>query len=398
VAISAIPNTGDEARRKDADLIADTASGEKASGSGFPWRGRKKPVVLAVAALALLALAVSLARWAGYQSSHVISRNAIVRGQLTEVGTRLDGVLVAIEAREGERVKAGQVLARLDDRHLRSDVLEAQAQIESLERELELEHSTVKHERRKREMHIVETMAKSAAARAEMVAAQSRAQEARDYRDIRQSLVERKMISPEAMREAEAKYRTAQALVDVAWGNEAAARSSELNARIDSDGVKLREQHVGVLMANVQAAKARLARAQADIESSLVRAPGDGAIIRWLIKPGGSVEIGKPVVSMSIGRDVAIEAWIDEDEIGRVKVGSPATVTLSSHPGREFSGTVDTIGVATDFEQAPADVPQPRFERMRGAPMVGVLVRLHDTPETLLPGLSAVVAIRGGDR
>ncbi|MFO7541436.1 MAG: efflux RND transporter periplasmic adaptor subunit [Thiobacillus sp.] len=327
-----------------------------------------------------------------------MSRNAVVRGQLTEIGARLDGVLVSIEAREGEQLKAGQVLARMDDSHLRFEVSEAQALIDGLQREIELEHSTIKHERLKRDTLIVESMAKSATAHAEVVAARSRADEARDYRNVRQALLESKMISPEAVREAESKYRTAQAMVDAAWGNEAAKRSAELSARIESDGIKLREQRIGVLVANVEAAKARLARAQADMESVVIRAPADGAVIRWLVNSGGSVETGRPVVSMSIGRDVRIEAWIDEDEIGLIKVGSATKVTLPSHPGRVFSGVVETIGIITDFELAPADVPQPRSTRMRGAPMVGVVVRLQDAPETLMPGMTAVAAIRGEGR
>ena len=378
--------------------LAEAAVNDTTGASSTSSRPARRRIILGIAVVTVLALAVTLVPWARHQSEHVMSRNAVVRGQITEIGTRLDGVLVSIEVREGDQVKAGQILARLDDRHLQSEVSEAQAQIDGLQREIELEHSTVKHERLKRDTQIVESMAKSAAARSEVVAARSRADEAHDYRNVRQALVERQMISPEAMREAEAKYRTAQALVDVAWGNEAAARSAELNARIESDGVKLREQRIGVLMANVEAARARRARAQADIESAVIRAPTDGAVIRWLVKPGGSVETGKPVVSMSIGRDVRIEAWIDEDEIGLVKVGSPATVTLASHPGREFSGVVEAIGVTTDFEQAPADVPQPRFTRMRGAPMVGVVVRLLDAPETLMPGMTAVAAIRGEGR
>jgi multidrug resistance efflux pump len=95
---------------------------------------------------------------------------------------------------------------------------------------------------------------------------------------------------------------------------------------------------------------------------------------------------------------VWIEAWIDEDDIHRVTVGSEATVTLPSHAGREFKGVVETIGLTTDVEQPTANVPQPRAARMRGAPVVGVLVRLTDAPLTLLPGLSAAVAIRDSVR
>lgn len=348
----------------------------------------------------LLVLALVVGFWAQHQSQHVTSRNAVVRGQLTEIGTRLSGVLAAVEVREGERVKTGQVLARLDDRHLRSDEHEAQAQLEGLEREVRLERSTIDNERLKHATRMQEATAKAAAATAEVAAARSRADEAREFHNVRLRLLESKMMSAEAVRDAESKYRTALALLSVAQANEIAVKSAERNARLEATSIDLREQRIEVLLANVRAAEARRARAQADIEGALIRAPGDGAVIRWLIRAGGSVEVGKPIVSMSIGRDVWIEAWIDEDEIHRVKVGSTAVVTLPSHAGREFAGVVESIGLTTDFEQPaanlpPINAPQPRIARMRVAPTVGVLVRLNDAPQLLLPGLSAVVAIRG---
>jgi multidrug resistance efflux pump len=361
--------------------------------AALPRRTRRNAVLTALGVLA-----VAVAVWAYHSAQYVTSRNAAVRGQLAEVGTRLNGVLVANEAREGERVKAGQILARLDDRHLRSEVLEVKSQIEGLEREAELERATVTHERSKGGNRLQESEAKSAAARAEVAAAQSRAGEAREYHKARLTLFKHQMVSPEAVRDAEAKYRTALALLDVARANGAAAASAERNSRLESVDMDLREQRIDVLLANVRAAKARLARAQADLEAALVRAPGDGAVVRYLIKPGSAVEGGKPVVSMTIGNDVWIEAWIDEDDIHRIKVGSEATVTLSSHSGREFKGVVETIGLTTDIEQPTANVPQPRAQRMRGAPVVGVLVRLKDAPITLLPGLSAAVAIRDAQR
>ena len=373
-----------------ATALVKTASQRVAA---LPRRTRRAIILTALGAMALVGMA-----WAVHASRYVTSRNAAVRGQLAEVGTRLNGVLVATEAREGERVKIGQVLARLEDRHLRSEVLEVQSQIEGLEREAELERATVTHERSKRGNRLQESEAKTAAARAEVAAAQSRAGEAREYHKARLTLFKHQMVSPEAVRDAEAKYRTALALLDVARANGAAAMSAERNTRLESVDMDLREQRIDVLLANVRAAKARLARAQADLEGALVRAPGDGAVVRWLIKPGGAVEGGKPVVSMTIGSDVWIEAWIDEDDIHRLKVGGEATVTLPSHSGREFKGVVETIGLTTDIEQPTAAVPQPRAARMRGAPVVGVLVRLTDAPATLLPGLSAAVAIRDAQR
>ena len=96
---------------------------------------------------------------------------------------------------------------------------------------------------------------------------------------------------------------------------------------------------------------------------------------------------------MWLGDDLWVESWIEEEELGSVHVGNEATVIFHALPGREFSGRVERIGLATDLEIPEADVPQPRFTRMRGAPVVSVRIRLDDKPPDLLPGLSAVVAI-----
>jgi multidrug resistance efflux pump len=350
-----------------------------------------------LALVVLLLVSVPAATWVHYQAGHVISRNALVRGHLAEIGTRLNGVLASAEVGEGQRVKAGQLLAHLEDRHIVSEAQQAEAEIAGLERELQVEKLKIPYERSLLETKRQEAVANLAAADAKVSAARSRADDAKAYHKVRKELLSRNAISREDVRDADSKRRTAEALLDVAKANYASAQSAEKSVQLEADGLSIREQHIGVLEANIMRAKARLAHANADLEASRIRAPDDGAIVRWLVQPGGSVEVGKPVMSMWVGKDVWIEAWIDEDDISRVRVGSPATVTLQSFPEREFSGSVERLGLTTDFETPVSDVPQPRFSRMRGAPMVGVLIKLDSPPENLLPGLSAAVAIRDTD-
>lgn len=343
----------------------------------------------------LLLLAAPVAAWWHYQSDYVMSRNAIVKGQLAQVGTRLQGVLMKIEVADGQRVQAGQVLARLDDSHIRAEVQAARAEVSGLERELEVERSAIDHEQRVLQNSLREASANLSAAAAEIEAAESRAEDAQGYYKARQALfASGGAISGELVREARAKARTAQALVKSARAEHAAAQSAEQRAELDSEGLELRKQRVAVLEAALSRARARLAVAQADLDGTLIRAPADGAVVRRMLQPGGSVDVGTPVMSLWLGDDVWIEAWLDEDDIPFVKAGSAARVTLQSFPGREFAGVVERIGLTTDFEMPASEVPQPRFARMRGAPVVGVGIRLEDPPEQLLPGLSAVVGIR----
>ena len=103
---------------------------------------------------------------------------------------------------------------------------------------------------------------------------------------------------------------------------------------------------------------------------------------------------GQPLLSIWIGEELWVEAWVDENELGDVAVGNEATVTFPSYPDQEFTGRVESIGVSTDFELPDEELPQPRHERMRAAPVIGVRIALDETDLAIFPGLSAVVGIR----
>ena len=349
----------------------------------------------ALVPLLVLGLAAPLFFWVRYQSNHVTSKNASVRGHVAEIGTRLTGLVKSVEVDVGDRVRAGQVIVRLEDRHLVAEVQEARAEVEALQRTIDMEQLNVLHQRRRVGQAAEEAAAKVAAAQAQAEEARIRAEEARRDHANRQTLYQRDgVVSGEDVRNAETRRLTAEARLDEARANSDAAKSAGRTVRLEADLIAIEEGKVGVLEAELLRARARLARAEADLDGTSIRAPEDGAIVRRVVQPGGSVEAGQPILAMWLGRDVWVEAWVDEDDIGKVRVGSVATVSFHSLPGREFAGVVDKIGLSTDFEIPDAQVPQPRFSRMRSAPVVGVRIRLHEPPPELVPGLSAVVAIR----
>jgi multidrug resistance efflux pump len=355
---------------------------------------RRRPIAWMIACAAFVLVAAPIGLWVHYQSDYVMSRNAMVRGQLAQIGARLQGVVTSIEADEGERVRAGQILARLEDRHIRADTQQAQAELEGLKRELAVERSAIIHEAQQLQNRLLEATANFNAATAALEAAQNQAKDARAALQTRESLLGAGFVSREAVRDVQSKSITAEAVVRGARAEREAARAAAERARLDAAGLAIRKQRIGVLESGVMRAEARLAAVQANLEATLIRAPADGAVVRRIVEPGGSVDIGSPILSFWIGKDVWVEAWLDEDDIGEVKIGSAARVTLQSFPGREFHGTVDKIGLTTDYEMPASEVPQPRAERMRGAPVVGVGIRLENPPRELLPGLSAVVGIR----
>lgn len=381
------------------EVEEDDAIGELLGQSAAPtaprkWRISWNYARWAIAAAVVLAFVIPFSFWAQYQSNHVTSKNAAVRGHLAEIGSRLNGIVSGVEVDVGDRVVKGQVLATLEARHLMAEVQEARAEVAGLERSIEVERMQIDLSRREIGQEEVEATARVDVARAQVEAAQIAVEDANRAYVLREDLHSRDgAISSEDLRDADSDRRTAQARLEEAKANLAAARSEEKGVVLTEDNLAIRAQNIGVMQADLMRAEARLAGAEANLEGATIRAPEDGAIVRRIVQPGGSTEVGQPIVSMWLGDDVWVEAWVDEEDIGFVRVGNKATVTLHSFPGQEFTGVVDKIGLATDLEIPDSEVPQPRFSRMRGAPVVGVQIRLDDPPVDLLPGLSAVVAI-----
>ena len=311
-------------------------------------RARKRLIGRWVKILILLGIAgaavVPIMLWSRYQTAYVTSGNATVKGSITQVGSQISGVVASVEVEAGQHVTAGQVLARFEDHQLQANVLRARSRLK-------------------------EAVARSSSAQARIEAAQSQSQEAKARRDQRIGLAASGAIAQDELRAAETRLKTVEAL--------------ERTAIADHNETG----------AEVATAESELALARADLEAAVIRAPADGRVVRRISEPGASVVVGQPVVALWIGKEVWVEAWIDEDLLSKVTIGNNVRVTVNSFPGRVFHGKVESIGVSTDFELPESAVPQSRSERMRTTPVVPVRVRLADRVG-LFPGLSAVVAIQ----
>jgi multidrug resistance efflux pump len=223
---------------------------------------------------------------------------------------------------------------------------------------------------------------------------ESLAVEAQRRMELQRLLASQGLMAEENVRIAEAEHRTAGArLVAAAEERKAAAAAREL-ASAESEGLAVREKNISVLESEIAAFQAELGVAEANLEGAVIRAPDDGTVVRRIVEPGAAIVVGRPVLSLWIGDALWVEAWIDEDDLGDLGVGSEATVTFSSYPDREFKGVVESILSSTDYELPESEVPQPRHERMRDTPVIAVRVRLEQTDAELFPGLSAEVGIR----
>jgi HlyD family secretion protein len=152
--------------------------------------------------------------------------------------------------------------------------------------------------------------------------------------------------------------------------------------------IKSLEQRKSALVANADrtAAQARLkeaeasaARAEQAIRTSVVRAPIEGTIYQFDLKPGAYLNAGDVVALIGRLNQVRVTVYVDEPDLGRVEKGMPVVITWDALPGRKWAGDVDRT--ATQVVAL-------------GTRQVGEVVCVIDNPNRdLLPGTNVNVEI-----
>ena len=184
----------------------------------------------------------------------------------------------------------------------------------------------------------------------------------------------------------------AQGLVDAATGVLEAAESNYEKAMNELDGLTVREARLGLLDSQVEVARARMAAAEADLEATVILAPEDGRVLERILEVGGSARVGEPMISLWIGRGW-IEAWANEKDLQRIRVGNWADVVLDACPKYKFSGRVEAIGLMSDKQLQPNPVPSDLHTLLREDAMVPIRIALTEDNSRLQLGLSAEVGI-----
>jgi len=192
-------------------------------------------------------------------------------------------------------------------------------------------------------------------------------------------------------------YDQAKANLDVAEAQAkiAADRLERSQALADSGAITKDELQTAIL--NDANAKADLVKAQTNLElatkqlnDATVRAPISGTIITKDVEPGtiitstNMVTGGTTLLQMADLSTVQVRTLVDEIDIGRVRAGLPAQITVEAYPNRTFHGTVLKI--------------EPQAVVQQNVTQFAVLTRIDNEGSLLMPGMNADVTIVIGTR
>jgi HlyD family secretion protein len=265
---------------------------------------------------------------------------------------------------EGDVVKQGQVLARLQTSRLEPQVAEARAQAEAQRQVvLRLQHGS-------RPEEIAQAQANLESARAE-------AANAALHYERQKSLFETsggKSVIRQDVDNAKAALDMANAQVVV---NEKALELARAGPR---------EEDIAQAQAQLSANEARLKLLQQQWADAELTAPVNAVVRTRLLEPGDMASPTKPVFSLALTDPKWVRAYVSETDLGLVHPGAEASVAVDAYPRRRFAGWVGFVSPMAEF--TPKSV---QTEELRTSLVYEVRVFVNDPNEDLRLGMPATV-------
>ncbi|UBM27696.1 HlyD family secretion protein [Pseudomonas sp. p1(2021b)] len=330
--------------------------------------------------LCLLALTVLVAGWAIARSNSATSTdNAYVRGDVTSLAAKVAGYVVAVEVQDNQRVQAGDVLFRIDDRDYRAQLAQAEANVKAAEASL----ANVEAQTQLQQAQIREAAASVQSAVAQRSLANKTHERSR-------KLIVYSAVSQSVVDQTDAARSSAQAAVSAA--------SATLDAQ---------QQRIAVLIAQRESALAAIAQAQAardlariELEHTIVRAPVSGVVGNRQVRVGRFVTPGGALLDLVPVDNVWVVANFKETQVERIQPGQRVQVTIDGYPDGALEGVVDSFapGSGAAFSLLPPDNATGNFVRVVQRVPVKIRLVQNPLPGRIVPGLSARVEVEvGGD-
>jgi HlyD family secretion protein len=287
--------------------------------------------------------------------------NVDIRG--VDLGFRVAGRLLEVLHDEGDAVKAGDLLARIDAVPFAHDLARATAELAAVEADLRLKKSGYRREEIEQ-------------ARAALEESRVFAADAARTHQRQAGLVAGGGTSKQNLESAEAAFDQAQQRVKV---NEAKLRLLESGFRAEE-----------IAIADAKVAQAQAARASAalHLEDTELRAPSAGIVLTRALEPGAIVQAGATAISLSLEQPVWVRAYVDERNLGRVPPGTKVLLITDGRPNRPFHGKVGFVSPRAEFTPKSVETPE-----LRTSLVYRLRVVVDDPDASLRQGMPVTVSL-----
>lgn len=366
--------------------------------------------------LAVVAVAIFLLWWFFIRQPPVphnlIQLSGRIEGDDSTVAAKNSGRIREIRVREGDNVKAGDVIAILDEAQAaaREDqarsaaqaadirITRAQEQIAVLNEQLKQARISTEQARLDSQGRVRQAEAQAAAAEANLSQAQAAYEQARYDLEKFTKLARSGDVSDRQREQARTTAETQAAVVDSMKKQVAAARGAMTAARANLENPPIRssqavaiQKQISQALADVAAAQSDADRARAQLKESqanrsdlTVVAPFDGTIATRVAEPGEVVSPGTAIVTIVDLGKIYLRGFVPEGDIGRVKLEQPARIYLDSNPKLAIDAVVSRIDPESSF--TPENT---YFRDERVKQVVGIKLLIKNPNGAAKPGMPA---------
>ena len=300
--------------------------------------------------------------------------NAYVEGDISVVSPQIEGKVATVPVGDNQAVKAGDVLATIEDADYKAKLAQAEAQVAAAEASVGTIDSQITWQQTK----IDQVAAQQRSAAAELTRAKT-------VYDRYKKMIVDKVIGTQELDEATAAYLKAQAAV------------TETAAELAAEQTQLGVYQTSRKEAEAKHAEADAARklAQIDLDRTVIRAPIDGVVGNRAVRVGQYVKAGSQLLSL-VPTDVHVVANFKETQLDRMRPGQQVEVSVDAFPSEKLVGTVESFAPASgaEFSLLPEENATGNFTKIvRRVPVRIALPANNPLHGLLRPGLSVVVDV-----
>ena len=303
----------------------------------------------------------------------VSTDDAYVKADNTTVAPKVSGYLHEVLVGDNERVTAGQVMARIDDRDFKvaleqakADVAAADAAITSKRAQLDVQQAVIN--------------AAKATLDVDTASATFATQENKRYTDLAAT--------------GYGSVQNAQSAQSRNAGALAAIERDKANLASASKQVELLEAEIAQSVAAAKRANALQQQAELNLSYTTIVAPIDGVVGNRTLRAGQYVQAGTQLMSVVPASGAYVIANFKETQLTNVQAGQPVDIDVDMFPGKPVHGHVDSLAPASgqEFALLPPDNATGNFTKV--VQRIPVKIALEASSVELRPGMSVIPTIQ----
>lgn len=330
-----------------------------------------QPKKIALTALVLIIAAGAVFLWHGKNKTETLTANGTIEATEIKVCSEVGGALKRIYVQEGDKVKAGDLMAEIDDEQYKIKLDLAQAQIKGTEASL----SEIKAGARKQELEAARNEVRRI--KAQLAAAEKALAFEQENLLRLNKLYKQGATTKQELDAQELKLNTAKETLKSLQAQQDAAEE-----RLNLLKAGARHETIDKMSSSVEMASLEAELAKLNLAKTKIKAPAGGTVIARNFEEGEIIPPGAEVVTLLDTENLWLNSYIPEDKLNQVQKGQLVKLMVDAYPGKVFKGKVVFIAPKPEFTPKSLQTKKDRVNLV-----FRVKIRVTEGKDQLLPGM-----------